>query len=340
MKDKTLVIYKTHVLNRHIFSEYKKLSRSGYDILLVVDNRNNIFPDSGLDIGFTKWNFIFLHYFLTDEKHYRELNLPFISFRGPDDDLGKILWTNSDYTIYLVRQMFPNYKYYWQFDYDCYFNGIDYSSFFVNYEKNTEDLLVCGFRESFPEWSWHHKTDWVYKNVKKYASFFPIVRLSSEACAFLYKKRLEHGKIFEGLYDPDSPNDEVRIIFSELFVPTELMNNHFSCASLPPMPGVIYKENTNNSEFYEQKKFLVHDNNMYHPIKDDKYFDMLEEIQIQAESICQGACDTSEKLTLSKRSGAWGRVKDTLNPYVRQDSPLRTLYRNLRSCYQGMLKDK
>lgn len=332
MKDKTLVIYKTHVLNRHIFSEYKKLSRSGYDILLVVDNRSNIFPHSGLDIGFTRWNFIFLHYFLTEEKHYRELGLPFISFRGPDDDLGRVLWTNSDYTIYLVRKNFSNYKYYWQFDYDCYFSGLDYSTFFKNYERNTEDLLICNFGESVPEWVWHNKSDWVYKNVKKYMSFFPIVRLSAEASDFLYKKRLEQGKIFEGLYDPECPDGEVRSIFSELFVPTELMNNHFSCASLPAMPGVVYEGKTNNREFYEQKKFLVYDNNMYHPIKDDKYFDMLEEIQIHDQSVGQGGGDSRERSTPTKRRSAWGRVKDSLNPHVSQDSPLRKLYRALRSC--------
>lgn len=336
MKDKTLVIYKTHVINRHIFSEYNKLLRSGYDILLVVDNRANIFPDSGLDIGFTRWNFIFLHYMLTTEKHYRELNLPFISVRGFDNDLGKVLWTNSDYTIYLVRKIFPNYKYYWQFDYDCYFNGIDYSNFFVNYEKNTEDLLVCELRESVPEWSWHHKSDWVYKHVKKYASFFPIVRLSAEACDFLYNKRLEHGKIFERLYDPACPDAEVRIIFSEMFVPTELMNNHFSCASLLPMPGV----NEKNSEFYAQKKFLVHDNAMYHPVKDDKYFDILEEARINAGNSSQGDHATVQKVAPPKQRGAWRRVKDSLNPHVRQDSSLRKVYRTLRSCCKGILKYK
>lgn len=291
MKDKTLVIYKTHVMNRHIFSEYKKLSRSGYDILLVVDNRANVFPHSGFDIGFTRWNLIFLHYFLTEEKHYQDLALPLISFRGFDNDLGRVLWTNSDYTIYLVRKTFPNYKYYWQFDYDCYFNGLDYSTFFTNYERNTEDLLICRFRESAPEWVWHNKSDWVYKNVKKYMSFFPIVRLSAEASDFLYKKRLEHGKIFEGLYDPGCPDGEVRIIFSEMFVPTELMNNHFSCASLPAMRGVGANEKTINELFYGQKKFLHHDNAMYHPIKDDKYLDILKEVQIQPGSMGQGACD-------------------------------------------------
>lgn len=339
MKDKTLVIYKTHIINRHIFSEYKKIARSGYDTLLVVDNRFNIFPYSGFDSGFTHWNNIFLHYFLTCEKHYHDLNLPFISYRGFDDDLGMILWTNSDYTLYLVRNAFPNYKFYWQFDYDCYFNGKDYSDFFVNYENNSEDLLVCYFRESDAKWYWHHKSNWIYENIKKYASFFPIVRLSAAACDFLYKQRLMHGKIFERLYNSNIDKEQLRIIFSELFVPTELMKNNFSCAALQPMPGVIDKKTT-NSDFYDKRKFLVHDNQMYHPIKDDKYIDFLEERPIPPGEKASVADADAPKNPPSSRKGVWEGMKDHLNPYVRQDSSLRKAYRIMRSCCDSFLSHK
>ena len=94
--------------------------------------------------------------------------------------------------------------------------------------------------------------------MQKYASFFPVVRLSSLAIDFLYKKRVEHSEIFERIKN----NKLNRWINCELFVPTELLNNNFTGENIEQPLRFSPEYDLNEERLFENQ-----DNLIYHPVK-------------------------------------------------------------------------
>ena len=103
-------------------------------------------------------------------------------------------------------------------------------------------------------WEWKNKINWIYNNAQTYASIFAVSRIKSSAIDFLFKRRLDHAKIFE-----KSNKISKRWLICEIFVPTELMNNMFLCERIdePYMRAVpVY----NIDE-------CIKINHLYHPVK-------------------------------------------------------------------------
>ena len=254
--NKTLLILSTHFVNEAVVSEYKKMRNTkNVDAILAID-------DNAYKYDFTNRieNKIFfgvsVRCFFFDSKLHDELELPYFTHNGAEDFAG-VMWNNGDYRFYYVRKYFPDYEYYWQFDYDVFCNATTYDGFLNKFNDDNSDLAATGFRNETinSKWPWTHGIDWIYGDKKIYASFFPIVRLSARAIDFLYKKRLEQKKIFTD----DGKN---KWCGCELFVPTELMNGGFSCEKINE-PHIGLKA------FYlnDERIFLVPDNFLYHPVK-------------------------------------------------------------------------
>ena len=199
--------------------------------------------------------------FLFDENLHKALALPNYVC-SHDKSFAGIQWSNGDYRFYYIRKYFPNYDYYWQTEYDIFCNGVSYKPFLDNYKDNFSDLIIQKedktIKDKNKKWCWINKTDWIYKNTHKYRSFFPIERLSARAIDFLYKKRLEHGEVYSKVEDDIS----VRWINCELFTPTELINNGFSCDYINEF--LYYKKefDLNDNRLFERP-----DNRLYHPVK-------------------------------------------------------------------------
>ena len=196
--------------------------------------------------------------FIYDEKIHSELMLPSYAEKGYTNDLSKVIWYNSDYPFYVVRKYYPDYEFYWTFEYDVFFNGKNYRPFFDKYNDRNEDLLSSLYRKD-----WYSKRDveWVYADKDLYATLFPVVRLSSTAIDWLYKKRLEYSDIYAQIRYPNTR--KYRWLFCETFVPTELVNNGFACAN-------IEEENVRYLPVYNlntQRIFENPDNKLYHPVK-------------------------------------------------------------------------
>ncbi len=261
MNRKTLLFISTHIINKAIINEYQKLSRiKNCDTILAIDNTTLKLPVSQ-NSTVTKQNFYEtdIKCFLFDQKVNESLGLPMLTAHTNKPEFKDVMWANADYRFIYVRKYFPNYDFYWQFDYDVYCNGNSYNSFLNKYQKNNDDLIICNFRpESHnSEWCWTHGVEWIYKNQPLYGSFFPVCRLSGKAIDFLYKKRMLHLDTYKEKY-----SEENKWPSCELFVPTELMNNGFSCSSINDPTIHLNCYNFNNERFFEKP-----DNKLYHPVK-------------------------------------------------------------------------
>lgn len=261
--NKALLFIATHLMNKGIISEYKKLCnvcRDKYDVILLLDN--------------TKFNYqsaspvctrIFygceVNCFLFDNNTHDFLNLPYYHIENKGN-FAQVTWYNADYRFYYVKKFFPDYKYYWQFDWDCFCNGDSYTPFLKKYENNKSDLLMPLLRNENhrSDWCWTHQIDWLYKNnVNLYGSLFAACRLSSNAIDYLYKKRLEHAETFKNFLE----NPNARWIHCELFAPTELKLGNFTIAGIEDEYMRFRPEFDLNSErLYENPDFHI-----YHPIK-------------------------------------------------------------------------
>jgi len=260
MKD--LVVFRCHYIDDSIISEFKKLSDSVSDCILLFDNHNKIIDSDNKENLITlktpEGNF---NVFLIDEQILEEFNLPYYTDDPNNTDFGKVMWYNSDYPQYIVRKYFPKYDYYWLIECDVFCNGKSYKPFFKKYKHNKSDLIIKDYRpiHSDSDWWWQYKTEWCYNNTPLYGSLFPVVRISGDAIDFLYKKRLEQADLFNKVKE----NTDNRWIFCELFIATELTNNNFKCQDLDePFIRYLPVYNLNKERIFEKPDFRL-----YHPVK-------------------------------------------------------------------------
>ena len=257
---KTLLILSTHFIDENIISEYLKMRNTpNVDAILAIDNNaykydfktrieNKIFYGSSVKC------------FFFDSKLHDEMELPYFNY-SDETTFGGVMWHNCDYRFYYIKKFFPDYDYYWQFEYDVFCNAETYEGFLKKFETSRADLIIKNFRQEKLNgtWGWTHGMDWIYHNQELYGGLFPAVRLSARAVDFLYKRRLAHKNIYK-LNDSES-----RWAHCELFTPTELMNNGFSCENLD-------EPNVHLQNFYlnDDRFFLKHDDKLYHPVKSAK----------------------------------------------------------------------
>ena len=144
---KTLAFISTHIINQAVISEYKKLSKvENCDCILAIDNSNLKMrtdnPVTEKEFYGTRVNCFFF-----DKTIHDELNLPWFFENRETNKFAEIMWYNCDYRFYYARKYFPEYEYYWQFEYDIYCNGDSYQPFFDKYSGQKEDLLTLKFKE-------------------------------------------------------------------------------------------------------------------------------------------------------------------------------------------------
>ena len=262
---KTLVFMRTHIITKGVISEFLFLQNSTEnDCILFVDNHKKVIsgvfdvPCQNLDFfnGLVKN----IKCFLFDENIFNDLKLPYYASRNNNKSISNVMWYCADYAFYAIKKYFPAYDYYWHFDYDVFCNGPSYEKFFAKYEKDSADLITSGLNiiGKDSDWYWVKKTDWIYDNLTFYSSFFPIIRLSSGAIDFMYKRRLKMADLFSKIYK----NKANRWINCELFVPTELLNSGYTWTRLEECVRFSPNYDLNEDRIFEHP-----DNKIYHPVK-------------------------------------------------------------------------
>lgn len=263
---KTLACMRTHFIDASVISEYIKLHKAtcaNIDTVLFIDNHTGfIKPQNDYPIQTINFNGFDIKCFLFNQQIFEKFNLPFYTDNFDNSDIGMVMWYCSDYPLYIIKKYLPEYDYYWSIESDVFCNGDSYIPFFEKYKNDSCDLIIKDYRtleNTTEKWFWKERSEWIYANTEKYASFFPVVRLSAKAADFLYVKRLEHSEAFESIKD-DIRN---RWIFCELFVPTELTANKFQCKNLNE-ENLRYQPNWNLNK---QRIFEHPDFKLYHPVK-------------------------------------------------------------------------
>ena len=258
-----MIFFRTHFISDAVISEYKKLKASLCDneeLIMFIDNSSGFLniDDNNL-IQTLNFNGIDIKCFLYNHKVLRTNKLP--TDIASDNQLAKnLMWYCSDYPFYIIRNVFPNYDFYWSFEYDVFCNGKSYRIFFDKYNDNS-DFIVSHYRNlrNDPDWYWKINTDWVYNQTEKFACFFPVVRLSAKAIDFLYNKRIEQ----ESFYKTFENKEAIFWPFCEIFVPTELTNNGFSVKNIDSEKlrfAPVY--NLNIERIFENPDYKL-----YHPVK-------------------------------------------------------------------------
>lgn len=256
------MFFSTHFVDKAIISEFRKIKNTpNVDSILAIDNTSGEFEfknrvENRIFFG-TSCNCFFF-----DSALNEEMKLPNFAYyeRSYYENFGNVMWNNCDYKFYYVKKYFSEYDYYWQIEYDVFCNAATYESFLNRFAESRADLLITHFRvrKKSDSGAWTQGLDWIYDTEEIYGSIFPVVRMSANAIDFLYKRRLEHKEIFK-----NSTDENKRWVGNEIFAPTELMNNGFSCEKIeePHIKAVpvIYLN--------DERFFLKPDNQLYHPVK-------------------------------------------------------------------------
>ncbi len=262
--NQTLIFISTHLITKAVISEYNKMKKvKNCDVILAIDNTN---MKAEYDKRITQKKFFgtAVECFFFDSKVHDELQLPWFKYNSLSNNFGEIMWYNSDYRFYYIRQYFPDYEYYWQFEYDIYCNGDSYQSFFDKYSNRTEDALLLEFRTEIHNgpWYWSNNIDWIYKDIDIYHSFFPIVKLTGKAIDFLYQQRLKYKALYHSINKKQTNKNDSSWIYCECFVPTELVNNAFSVYGMTENNITLNEIDLTTDRLFENP-----DNKLYHPIK-------------------------------------------------------------------------
>ena len=245
-----LIFLTTHFINESVVVEYNKLKEYNKRTVLVLDNEILRFKSNRI----TK-----LHFFdstidtlLFDNILHKQLGLPFYTI-----DNRSLQWYNCDYRYYYVKHFYPGFDYYWQFEGDIYSTFLKYDIFFNKFNGNKCDILAPWLRKESEDsnWEWKKQIDWIYKNCNIYGCIFAVSRLSTSAIDFLYNKRLDLTKIFENSTDCNKS-----WLNCEIFAPTELMNNGYSCKRIDE-PYIWSSPGWDLEECKKKVNFL------YHPVK-------------------------------------------------------------------------
>lgn len=257
MKQLSMIV--THLINERILNEYIKMQKSGIDTILLIDNTNSII-EKNKKVDKLNWNGNIIQYCLFNENDFRELDLPFCCFNEKSASFTKTAWYNCDYFFYISYKNFPEYDFYWRFDYDCIYNDESYSSFFLPYNENTSDLIAPNIAQPKENWAHNQQVSWLYPYPdERRCSFCPTSRLSKRAINLLYKRRRE---IYDNFLKINNSNISWPNV--ELFVPTEIYKNKLTYANIINLGIFRYKPSLT---IEEQCIFNTYDKKLYHPLK-------------------------------------------------------------------------
>ncbi|WP_290880102.1 hypothetical protein [Helicobacter sp.] len=91
--------------------------------MLGINNSNHIIQDEmrGGIIQIRIFYGIEVKCILLDLKVLQEANLYTFG-----ENVGSTLWNSTDYWAYIARKYFPDFDFYWQIDYGCFLNALNY----------------------------------------------------------------------------------------------------------------------------------------------------------------------------------------------------------------------
>lgn len=261
MSKKTLAFMHTHIINDCVLSELKKLKAAcgeNLEVALFVNNENRAIKSDEIltQLEFEDFKIKAL---LCTKAVLERFKLPLNAFYERGVSVGECFWYNCDYSFYIMNEYFPNFDFYWQVQYDCFYNDKDYKSFFVPYSNDDSDLIAPYFAkcDENSEWCWIPDTQWLYESSEIYSCFWTALRMSAALINALYKQRLKQGEIFKQMKGKNK-----KWALCELFVATETKKLGFSASALKNNKTGLDEIDLNSKRLFEKPDFCL-----YHPLK-------------------------------------------------------------------------
>lgn len=251
---KNAILFKCHFLNDHIIEEYKRLASSCdpslYDIVMLYDNtRGDFNPIKGVK------------YFLFSSSDFKEIGYSLMSSLSKSSVTEYMLtkniqWFHADYPIFFFYKKHPEYKHYWQIEFDVRFTG-RWNLFFSSVDKNDADFMATSIK-SKKEYSDYNA--WEAHNLKVdegllRQSYFPIVRFSNKALVLL-DGEFKSGKC--GYCEVIIPSLLNIHNYSLLDIDNKFYNNQTFTVTIP----------INYLLFNFLKLLPENKNKLFHPVKD------------------------------------------------------------------------
>lgn len=171
---------------------------------------------------------------------------------------GDMQWRCGDYAYYLALAAQPDFRHLWLVETDLRLCFDDIGEFFALFEDCPADYLTSGLRPADPDWSWTPHVASLRPTA--YRSFFPLTRISRQACAHLFEQRRRQ--------DQALANDES-------FTATILVNDGFDCRELDSVAPGLYASPGYSFDrpvldrAYER---LANTRQIYHPVLPDRLY--------------------------------------------------------------------
>jgi hypothetical protein len=159
----------------------------------------------------------------------------FSEFRLPEIPLGKSLWFNGDYPLYLLRKRYPNYRYYVMIENDVAVNS-DLVPFFNKIQRDDIKFVASDFSRRSHNWDFFESAGHHFDKI--YGCLMPFVVVSADLIDGLYNKRLE-------IRDQISRNPSISWPFCEAFIASFVaqfsLGSAFDLRDFFYMPYFVFK---------------------------------------------------------------------------------------------------
>ncbi len=164
--NKNLITFKSHVDN--------KIFRSNLNSIL--DQTKNL------------KNFDFLVLLDTTNQKFKNIDTPTLEFNKETKICGRSnydFWYRADIPLIYAYERFPNYNFYYQIEYDC--HSGEWTKFFELLDNDYSDFISSWVKDTAkePSWGWWTKQNLNVSEGKLVGCYFPIIRVSKQACNIL-----------------------------------------------------------------------------------------------------------------------------------------------------------
>ena len=205
---KTAVLFRTHFWDAFAQRQFERLLAvsSGTDVFVLVDETNG--PVAGIP----------------HDRVVRTTEHALLRMGLARAGEGNLLWYNGDYPLYRFAELYPDYTYVLQLEYDVVINA-PLAAFILWAQRNGADFVGLTMDEPASEWFWRGSCAEAYPADDIRNQLVCLCLFSSRALTFLYEKRLALSDAYRSGTLRSWP-------IWEGFVPTELALAGMRCLEL------------------------------------------------------------------------------------------------------------
>ncbi len=243
---RTAVLFRTHFWDDFARRQFDRLlaHAEGTDVFVLVDETNG--PVAGIE----------------HDRVLRVTEAGLLQMGFARAGEGSLLWFNGDYPLYRFLQLYPDYDYVLQLEYDVQV-GRPLIELVQRASAERVDYVGLTKGEPVPEWFWLDSMVQAYAASDVRHQLICLSLFSAAALHHLWQVRLEHAAAWRAGTLTAWP-------FCEGFIPTQLAAGGFACRELSDFGSTNAYDHW--PPFLEGDKDSVAGEDFVHPVLDEKRF--------------------------------------------------------------------